>query len=586
MGIQGEYSSNRHFHAIFIAYPARIAQRTKAVILRKHESISPYLELAKGRNNTAFFRQATQFSTNVGDPCMTQQTTPQHQQLMASLLGSGCHAIIATDGKGLITTMNRLAEKLTGVKKTASAGKPLGDIFHLMDHSTHAPVKFTTAVSFQKNCKEVCFNHAIFVSATGEETLVNAIFTPLKDSKGNIEGVVLIFRDISETVAGEDSIMNTQRMTAIGNIANSVAHNLNNWLSIISGHASSISDNLLPNTRAHEEAQKIINATKHAGGLAKRLLSIARASKMTGAVKTEQIDLADTVKHAIAMAEGSLVGQKIGFKVATLAKTPYVEANTDQLLDCLMNLFLNAADAMPNGGVISIDASNTTVRNKSFVVLRVRDTGTGMSKDVLAHIFEPFYALKDSGSTMRLGLTIVKSAIEQWGGFAKVESKPGHGTSFRLFIPKGATKSKEVKKPISTGGETILVVDDDAGTLTEIENILKDAGYKVLKATNGDDCISLFHARRKAIDLTIIDVVMPGKDGKSVLQKILKSDPTASIVMTSGFSRDYVRTYLERGIWGFIQKPIERHQLLAILRRILDEKTAGMKMAAADVAAS
>jgi two-component system, cell cycle sensor histidine kinase and response regulator CckA len=517
-----------------------------------------------------------------------QKTVPE--QWLASLLKSSTHAIVATDSKGEVVMMNHVAEKLTGSKQKIAAGKPLADVVRIIDRKTQRQVKIPLACSFEKSRKPCNLNNSVVLSATGKETLVDAVFTPMRDRDRAVCGTVLIFRDISSTVADEVSMMmDSQRMAAIGNIARSVAHNLNNWLSVISGHASSIADNLLPNTRAHEEAQKIINATRHAGGLAKRLLSIAKASKMNvkGAIKTDTVPLAEVVRHAINMAEGSLTGQGIKFRAADFRKTPFVEAHPDQLLDSLMNLFLNAAESMPNGGTIKINATEKTVKSRNYVVLNVRDTGPGMSPEILEHIFEPFFASEEPGSTVGLGMAVVKASVEQWGGFVQVRSKSGHGTLFRLFIPRGTARAiREVRKQASAGGETILVIDDNTKLLDELKNMLKEEGYKVYAASGSDDGISLFRAHNKAIGITIIDVTMPGKDGKHVFNSVLELDPAASIIMISGFSRDYVRAYLERGAWGFIQKPIERSQLLSNVRRMLDEKLTDAKMATAGTAAS
>jgi len=354
-----------------------------------------------------------------------------------------------------------------------------------------------------------------------------------------------------------------------------VAHDLNHWLALISGHALSIADNLLPNTRAHEEALKIIISTRYVGGLAKRLLGIARASRTGSTVRTEQIALDEAVTNAVSMAEATLPDRHIRFKIRGLGKVPYVVANSDQLLDCLINLFLNSADAMAKGGTVTIDAREISERNKNFVVLRVHDTGRGMSKEVLSHIFEPFFTTKGADSALGLGLTVVKNSLEQWGGFVKVWSKPNRGTCFSLYIPRGTLQSrKEQKKTASAGGETVLVVDDDVAILNETKKMLKDEGYKVLTASSGAEGISVFKKNLKGIQISAIDVVMPDKDGKSVLKKIREIDPTALIIMTSGFSRDYVRSYLERGAWSFLQKPLDRVQLLSLVRRMLDEKMA------------
>jgi two-component system, cell cycle sensor histidine kinase and response regulator CckA len=497
------------------------------------------------------------------------------EEWLHAMLKSSPHAILVADGNGLIIMMNHTAEKLLYIKQKESLGKHVSDVVRLLDFKTRATIKLPTLPAFHENHQPLTFGHLILISANGKELHIEAIVTPLTARKSGVTGTALVFRDISKIIADEFTMMDTHKMAAIGTVAGSVAHNLSNWLALISGHASSIADNLLPNTRAHEEALKIINATKYAGGLAKRLLGIARASKTGGTVRTNQVALDEVVANAVNMAEATLPERHIRFKVKKLGKMPYVLANSDQLLDCLMNLFLNAADAMTKGGTVTIDAREISERNKNFVVLRVHDTGRGMSKEVLSHIFEPFFTTKEADSALGLGLTVVRNSLEQWGGLVKVWSKPNRGACFRLYIPRGVPQSrKEQKKPASAGGETVLVVDDDIALLNEIKNMLKEDGYKVLTASSGAECIAIFKKHLKEIRISAVDVVMPDKDGKSVLKSLREIDPNALIIMTSGFSRDYVRSYLERGVWGFLQKPIDRLQLLSLVRRMLDDKTA------------
>jgi two-component system, cell cycle sensor histidine kinase and response regulator CckA len=497
------------------------------------------------------------------------------EELLHAMLKGSPHAILVADSSGLIIMMNHVGEKLIGIKQKESLGKHVPDVVRLLDFKTRAPIKLPTLSALDESSKPLAFSHLLLISANGKELQVEAIVTPLTVRKSGVRGTALVLRDISKIIADEFAIMDTHKMAAIGTVAGSVAHNLSNWLALISGHASSIADNLLPNTRAHEEALKIINATKYAGGLAKRLLGIARASKTGSIVRTEQIALDEVVRSAVSTAEATLPERHIRFKIRDLGKMPHVVANSDQLLDCLINLFINAADAMTKGGIVTIDAREVSERNKNFVVVRVHDTGRGMSKEVLSHIFEPFFTTKEADSALGLGLTVVRHSLEQWGGFVKVRSKPNRGTCFRLYIPRGAPQSrKDQKKPASSGGETILVVDDDIALLNEARNMLKEEGYKILTASSGAECIAIFKKHSKEIRISAIDVVMPDKDGKSVLKSIREIDPTALIIMTSGFSRDYVRSYLERGAWGFLQKPLDRLQLLNLVRRMLDEKAA------------
>jgi CheY-like chemotaxis protein len=254
------------------------------------------------------------------------------------------------------------------------------------------------------------------------------------------------------------------------------------------------------------------------------------------------------------------------------------------LLVLLTHLLLNAADTMPGGGAITLDISETTESGRHFVVLRIRDTGRGMDKELLGRVLHPFFtARKTLASAHGLGLSVAQTAIHGWGGRIDIRSHPGHGTRLRLLLPRAdVTPAKEpkAKPPEEAGGETILFVDDDAELVATMKTALREAGYRVLDATSGDNSIAIYTKQADQINLCIVDVVMPETDGKRVLEEILRIDPTAAIIMSSGFSREYVRGYLDRGAWAFIQKPYDRTQLLTVIRRVLDQKTARQKATA------
>jgi len=402
--------------------------------------------------------------------------------------------------------------------------------------------------------------------------LVSALIAPICGYRGAIEGIVVSCRDISEAVLEERMVLDSHKIEAIGNMAGAIAHDFSNWLGVISGHASAVADSLIPRTRPHSEALRIINAAERAGMLVKRLFSVARASNIAGEMKIERVALHEVVSDAIQMMEETFHAKQISFKVRNLETAPDVKADALQFSDCLINLFLNDGDGMPDGGTITIDWSEKVTESKTFVVLRVRDTGVGISRRDLEQIFDPFFTTKDSQSATGLGLTIVKSSLQRWGGSVKVRSQEGRGTSFRLFVPRETAELR--KRPaVRAGGETILVVDDQKDLLLEMQGVLEKAGYKVLTANGGNECVSLYRKLMEDIHLLVIDVVMPEKDGKQVLAEILDINPTARIVVTSGFSRDYVRAYLKRGAWGFAQKPIDPPQFLGILRGVLHQKT-------------
>ncbi|MBA4389294.1 MAG: hypothetical protein C0404_15085 [Verrucomicrobia bacterium] len=483
------------------------------------------------------------------------------------VLGSVPYALLVTDRRGVITFINGLAEEVLGVSRAYAINRPLGDVFRLAN--PEAKIPSTRTIGQLKAPK--FYRRSFLVKRNGDKTLINASIAPID---GGHDGLVVLFRDVSKEVAVERMNLDRQKIDAIGNMARSVGLDFTRLLGGIVGQASSIADNLIPNTRAHEEALQILSTAKQAGALTKRLLSIAKASSSKGDMKLENVALGEVISDAISLVEGSFAERKIAFKFKALETIPHIVADSSQLLDCLMNIFMNSADAMPNGGAITIDTMEKADGNKRLVVLRIKDTGKGMTKEVLDQIFEPFFTTKDSASSVGLGLTVVNSSVKQWGGTVKVRSKVNHGTTIRIFMKKADVQPHAAKEvQVRTGGETILVVDDDSETLSSTVETLVKAGFKTIEAHDGDSAVKLFKKHGGTIALSIVDVIMPDKSGKQVLDEILALNPAAAIIMTSGFSRDYVRAHLEKGAWGFLQKPVDQDQLLGAVRRAMDQRS-------------
>ena len=507
------------------------------------------------------------------------ETTTIDTEWADLVLESVGDAVIATDRKGAVVLMNKAAENLTGVATKAARGLPLHDTFKL----THPHTALPAPQAFRKNEAPRYFRRSILLSRSGKKTLVDGSIAPIFGPSRQVEGSVLVCRDVGEVATEEQVSLDRQKILAIGSLAHGVSLDFSNWLSAISGHASAIADNLIPKTRAHEEALRILDIAEQATGLTKRLLSVSRAAGAKAEGKEEKLALEEIVKDAVTLVESAFLTRKIGFKVRSLDNAHYVMAESGRLLDCLMHVFLNAAETIPNGGTINIDVAEATDSGRHFALLRVRDTGRGMDKDAVAQAFLPFFTSRTSVSWADgHGLSMVQNSVHKWGGFVKIRSQPGRGTSLRLFLPLADVPPKEprAKTAPPAGGETILFVDDDAELVATMKGALREAGYRVLDATQGHESVAIYKEKGDEIQLSIVDVIMPDKDGKHVLEAILKMDPTAAIIMSSGFSRDYVRGYLDRGAWAFIQKPYDRAQLLTLVRRVLDQKTARQKATA------
>lgn len=360
----------------------------------------------------------------------------------------------------------------------------------------------------------------------------------------------------------------------IGNMAGSIANDFNNLLNIIGGYAAAICDNLIPKTRAHEDALRILDATRHAEALTKRLISISKASSPKDAdSKLEPVNTTKAVEEAVSLTKDTLASSDVTVEFKQPRTTSFINADYSQLIDCLMHLFFNAADAMPGGGSITVDISQRKHDNKTSVVIRVCDTGEGIPGNRVAQIFEPFYTTRKKNGAMGLGLTVVQNSVFKWGGMVKVRSKEGAGSNFRLLIPRMEQKKSQVKTTARKGGENILIIDDNRDFLTSMQKILSEQAYKITVFPDGKKAVDFFARKHQKIDLVMIDFSMVGRNGKRIKREILDINPNVPIIMTSGFSRDYVKSQLERDRWNFLQKPVEEDHLINTVEQALDENT-------------
>lgn len=481
-------------------------------------------------------------------------------------------AVIATDKKWVVTFTNPAADELTGLTGKSAAGKNLAEVIKLFSRDKNTEMNPLASRTFMQDRKPCSFLNCIIQCISGNRTPVDVFFAPLSGPKGPLNGYIVVIHDITERAKLDEEFINKQKIEAIANIAGGLAHDFTNSLGVITGHASSIADNLIPKTRAHEEALRILESSKHCGNIVKHLMSIARIGSTKTDMKVEAVPLDNIVKDAVNIMEESFASHKISFKIRNSSAMSYVMADDRQMLDCLVNLLLNSTEAMPDGGTVTIDAVEATFRKTSYVALRIRDNGRGMPNSVLKHVFDPFFTTKAPGLGAGLGLTVVMNSLQRWGGFIKIRSRPQQGTSIRLFLRKAKEQpARDTAKGSRDIRETILFVDDSAPCVEKYSAILKEAGYNVYAASGGLEGIDIYRKRVDEIDLSIIDLVMPGTDGRKVLEEILAFNPTASIIMSSGFSRDYVRTSLERGAWGFIQKPFSPDHFLTTVRKMLDQ---------------
>jgi two-component system, cell cycle sensor histidine kinase and response regulator CckA len=404
---------------------------------------------------------------------------------------------------------------------------------------------------------------------------------PLSDSGGLRLGTMLVARDVTREHSLEKQVVQSQQMELVENLSIGIAHEFKNLLTVIMAYASLLQDQMAGQP-FQKDITKILEAAQTANELTSRLLSVTRHS----APKLEDVDVHSVLRDVVVMLQKTLPRNITLFAPE---KTTLPSVNTDPaiLYRALLNLCLNARDAMSNGGNLSIEVDSVNVEKEdlhqwpdrtpgAYISISVTDTGHGMTPEVKQHIFEPFFTTKKGGTG--LGLTVVQHTIRAMGGWVTVYSEPNLGTCFRLYIPVSKQESQiaAAEEPdgaaIPQGTETILVVDDDPLALSITQRLLHKSGYTVWTASGGEEAITLYRQHAEEIHLVLLDVVMPYVNGEEVYHELKRINSAVAILVMSGFTPKTAERLLKASGARFLSKPFSRSRLCGEVRAFLDTK--------------
>jgi PAS domain S-box-containing protein len=390
-----------------------------------------------------------------------------------------------------------------------------------------------------------------------------------------------IAEDITERRMLEDQFRQSQKMEAVGRLAGGIAHDFNNLLMVVGGYTEVLLDQLPPGHPLQSKAQAIRQASDRATALTRQLLAFSRKQHL----ELKVVDLNAVVMDMERLLR-PLIGEDIELTTSLSPTTGCTRADTGQLEQVIMNLVVNAKDAMPNGGRISLrtasvtlDGSyrpeNTFIKHGPYVMLSVSDTGQGMDRDTQARIFEPFFTTKEKGKGTGLGLSTVYGIIKQSGGYVFVQSETGRGSVFTIYFPRVDEPVEALSPNPATlaavgGSETILLVEDEESVRQLIRETLEARGYRVIEAANGQDALALAARHPEPIHLVVTDVVMPGLSGHEFIHQLIPMRPDAKILYLSGYAEDTVTTPIKSGEGkAFLQKPFTLQSLSRKVREVL-----------------
>jgi PAS domain S-box-containing protein len=418
--------------------------------------------------------------------------------------------------------------------------------------------------------------------ADGRRLLIEVVKTPFFGPDGKVLGLIGISRDITERRQLEEQLRQAQKMEAVGQLAGGVAHDFNNLLTAILGSVSLLLATTREDEPAREGLREIERAAARAAELTKQLLGFSRQTML----QLEPTDLAAAVEETVAILRRT-IDPRIVVDVRRADRLWPVQADLSQMNQVLMNLCLNARDAMPDGGKLILEAQNVTLdegharrhldaRPGEFVQLCVSDTGHGIPPEIQPRIFDPFFTTKEPGKGTGLGLAMVFGILKQHQGWIECESEVGKGTRFAIYLPRyadGVVKQPVRSAPdrIAGGSETILLVDDEAVIRNLGRTILQRYGYKLLLAEDGQEALEVYRRHRGRIDLVILDLTMPRLSGRDTLRELLQIDPQVQVVLSSGYSAEYFSESGKDGVVGFVNKPYRPQDLALTVRRVLDQ---------------
>ena len=415
-------------------------------------------------------------------------------------------------------------------------------------------------------------------SFDGVERTILSSAVPLRSLGGDVVGAILLHQDVTDQRKGEEALRRSeaqlrhaQKMEAVGQLAGGIAHDFNNLLTGILSYTDLVLEELRPGEPVRGDLEQIRHAAQRAAALTRQLLAFSRRQVL----QQQVLSLNGCVAELDAMLR-RLLGADVTLETELDPGLWYVQADPGQLEQVLVNLVVNARDAMPAGGRVTISTANLPLSQGSYVTLGVSDTGTGMDGPTQARIFDPFFTTKEPGKGTGLGLSTVYGIVEQSGGHITVESAPGQGSTFTIFLPRHTGPAFGVvpgtdRRSLPGGTETLLLVEDEVAVRTSARRLLERQGYTVVEARHGADALRIFEERAREIDLVLTDLVMPEMGGRELVERLRARHPGVKVLYMSGYSE---RAVTVDGVMpartGFMEKPFTVEQLARRTREILD----------------
>ena len=520
-----------------------------------------------------------EIATNITRRKQAEMVLAEEKERLAVTLRSIGDGVITTDTLGRIVLINKVAERLTGWSSAEAVGRPLAEVFHIINERTRQPCENPVEKVMVSGGIIGLANHTTLISKDGRERSIADSGAPIRDEESKIIGVVLVFRDITDQLRMEQELIKIKKLESIGVLAGGIAHDFNNILAAILGNIELAGMSIDSTSKAYPLLQGAKQASLRAKDLTLQLLTFSKGGdpvKKTTSIGKVITESANFVLH----------GSPVFCRFSIPDDLWLVDIDAGQISQVIQNLVMNAKHAMPDGGEISIICTNITdigsetplsLPGKAYIKITVQDNGCGIAEKHLEKIFDPYFTTKQEGSG--LGLSISHSIINKHNGHIAVQSKMGEGSTFSIYLPASEQQvtrdqDKEADKPADVVRAKILVMDDEQLVQDIAGQMLVILGHEVLHAADGREAIEIFDEHRrsgKPVDAIIMDLTIPGgMGGKDAIGEILKIDPQAKVIVSSGYGNDPVMAnYRQYGFKAAITKPFLLEELNKALTDVL-----------------
>ncbi|MGC8829027.1 MAG: CHASE domain-containing protein [Verrucomicrobiia bacterium] len=507
----------------------------------------------------------------------SQDKLKEERERLALTLNSIGDGVISTDARGRVTLMNPIAEKLTGWKTDEALGRPLKEVFVIVNQQTRQPVEDPVEIVIKTGKITGLANNTMLISKDKTERIIADSAAPIKDAAGNILGVVLVFRDVTDKFRHEQDRIKAARLETIERFAGGLAHDFNNILTAIMGNVSLVKMMFDSSNQAYH----LLDSAERSCGRAKNLIRQLLTFTKSGSPVKKPTELTPILRQAIEMA---IYGSNVTVKYNINDELPLIEADDSQLSQAFVHLATFSVQTMPTGGSIYVSAEKVLLNDQKanglepgdYIKIVIQDHGEGIPKENLARFFEPYYAHVGPGSGV--GLAAAESIIRKHNGRIEVHSIHKKGTTFTIYLPATSKQPEKPKNnkgfPPELRGKRILIMDDEENICILVEAILERFGLNVETSLNGEDAIRKFLSAIRAgmpYDLVILDLTIQGGiGGKDVLVELKKHDPNVKAIVSSGYSFDPIMAnYKQYGFAGVIQKPYSADELKEIVVDLL-----------------